>query len=334
MARVVFRGRTEPRPYVPVGAPAVLLRSVTVLYDGEAIDGGVVRLVPADLDAARRPEIDEVDDWGPWSRWVERAVTDESIVYFAVEEDGALVGEIFLHDIDRDLRDAYVGCRIYEEVQRGRGLGRAALAAVARWTSEHVAVDRLYAIARADNHASCRVAQRCGFELVGTAREDENRNVYCLELIRSSLPGSLPDRPARLSVVECIFCSIVEGDATSWRVHEDEATVAFLDIGQVTPGHTLVVPRRHASDIWALSEDEAAMVMRSVHQVAAQLRRSLQPAGLNVTQSNGAAAWQEVFHYHVHLVPRYGNDGLRPPWRATNPTPEDLTAILGRITSA
>jgi len=127
--------------------------------------------------------------------------------------------------------------------------------------------------------------------------------------------------------MDCIFCSIVEGATPSWRVHEDEVTVAFLDIGQVTPGHTLVVPRRHAPDIWSLTEDDAAAVMRSVHRVAAQLRERLQPLGLNVTQSNGAAAWQEVFHYHVHLVPRYGNDGLAPPWQQTWPSQEELADI-------
>jgi len=132
--------------------------------------------------------------------------------------------------------------------------------------------------------------------------------------------------------VDCIFCSIVAGAAPAWRVYEDGETIAFLDIRPTTAGHTLVVPRRHAADIWSLSEDEAAAVMRSVHRVAAQLRERLRPRGLNITQSNGAAAWQEVFHYHVHLVPRYGGDGLAPPWRPTRPTPEALAEVQRRIT--
>jgi histidine triad (HIT) family protein len=132
--------------------------------------------------------------------------------------------------------------------------------------------------------------------------------------------------------VDCIFCSIVTGAAPSWRVHEDDDAVAFLDIDQATPGHTLIVPRRHVPDIWSLSEDEAATVMRSVHRVAARLREALRPDGLNVTQSNGAAAWQEVFHYHVHLVPRYGDDGLVPPWRPTRPPRDALAAVHQRIT--
>ncbi len=130
---------------------------------------------------------------------------------------------------------------------------------------------------------------------------------------------------------ECIFCSIATGQAQFWRVYEDEATVAFLDIGQATPGHTLVVPRRHARDIWSLSEDEAARVTRTVHRVAFLLRDRLAPLGLNVTQSNGRAAWQDVFHYHVHVVPRYGNDALVPPWRSTSPSAETLSATQRQI---
>jgi histidine triad (HIT) family protein len=131
--------------------------------------------------------------------------------------------------------------------------------------------------------------------------------------------------------MECIFCSIVAGAAPSWVVDQDDVAVAFLDISQATPGHTLVVPRRHAPDIWSLSADEAASVMRSVHRVAGRLRDTLQLAGMNITQSNGAAAGQEVFHYHVHLVPRYGGDVLAPPWRSGRAAPDVLAAVHRRI---
>lgn len=127
--------------------------------------------------------------------------------------------------------------------------------------------------------------------------------------------------------MNCAFCRILEGALPSWRVYEDEHAVAFLDKGQVTRGHMLVVPRRHAEDIWALSEDEARNVMRAVHRVACLLRDTLGPQGLNVTQANGTAAWQEVLHYHVHLIPRYGDDGFRPPWRSTSPTQEQLSEV-------
>jgi histidine triad (HIT) family protein len=106
---------------------------------------------------------------------------------------------------------------------------------------------------------------------------------------------------------------------------------AFLDKGQVTRGHTLIVPRRHAEDIWALTEDEADAVMRSVHRVARLLRERLDLLGLNITQANGRAAWQEAFHYHVHLIPRYGNDWFRPPWRSTSPTQERLSEVQQQL---
>ncbi|MGH9169776.1 MAG: HIT family protein [Acidimicrobiales bacterium] len=134
-------------------------------------------------------------------------------------------------------------------------------------------------------------------------------------------------------MADCLFCSIVAGMERAWRVYEDEAAVAFLDRGQATAGHTLVVPRRHVPDIWATTSDEAAEVMRAVHAVALVLRDRLEPAGLNVIQSNGRIAWQEVFHYHVHLVPRYDADGLVPPWKPTRPDEAELDAVLARIRS-
>jgi histidine triad (HIT) family protein len=131
--------------------------------------------------------------------------------------------------------------------------------------------------------------------------------------------------------VDCTFCKIFEGALPSWRVYEDENCIAFLDKGQATRGHTLVVPRRHAEDIWALSEEEARDVMRTVHRVARLLRDKLGPPGLNVTQANGKAAWQDVFHYHVHLIPRYGNDEFHPPWRSTSPTPQQMSDVLQQL---
>ena len=131
--------------------------------------------------------------------------------------------------------------------------------------------------------------------------------------------------------MDCTFCKILEGLLPSWRVYEDENSIAFLDKGQVTRGHTLVVPRRHAEDIWALSEDEARAVMRSVHRVARLLREKLSLLGLNVTQANGRAAWQEVFHYHVHLIPRDGNDAFRPPWRSTSPSKDQLIDVQQQL---
>ena len=131
----------------------------------------------------------------------------------------------------------------------------------------------------------------------------------------------------------CTFCSIVAGTARSWVVHEDETAVAVLDRAPATQGHTLVLPRVHAPDLWTLTADDAAAVMRTVHHVALLLREGLAAPGLNVMQSNGRAAGQEVLHYHVHLVPRHGGDGLLPPWTGTVATDVELDTVLGRLTS-
>lgn len=130
---------------------------------------------------------------------------------------------------------------------------------------------------------------------------------------------------------ECIFCAIVAGDAAAFIVAEDDRTVAFLDRGPATPGHTLVVPRFHAADLWAITESDACAVMAMAKRVAALLDERLTPDGLNLTQSNRSAGWQDVFHFHLHVIPRWAGDGLVPPWRATRPSEEVLASTLARL---
>lgn len=132
-------------------------------------------------------------------------------------------------------------------------------------------------------------------------------------------------------MVDCIFCQIVAGEAPAYLVAEDEQTVAFLDRGQASEGHTLVVPRTHATDIWDISEAEASAVMVMAKRVAQLLDERLSPEGLNLTQSNRAAGWQDVFHFHLHVIPRWSGDGLVPPWRPTHPSEAQLAATLTRL---
>jgi histidine triad (HIT) family protein len=105
---------------------------------------------------------------------------------------------------------------------------------------------------------------------------------------------------------DCIFCAIAASDAPAHRVVEDDETVAFLDINPVTRGHTLVVPRAHAEGVWDLASDDAAAVMRTGWQVALMIGNTLRPEGLNLFQATGAIAGQTVFHFHLHVLPRYG----------------------------
>lgn len=130
---------------------------------------------------------------------------------------------------------------------------------------------------------------------------------------------------------ECILCRIVAGDASAFVVAEDDRTVAFLDRGAATEGHTLVVPRSHAADVWAIAEADACAVMAMAKRVAHLLDEKLAPDGLNLTQSNRPAGWQDVFHFHLHVIPRWMEDGLVPPWRPTYPSDDRLSATLANL---
>lgn len=130
---------------------------------------------------------------------------------------------------------------------------------------------------------------------------------------------------------DCIFCRIVGGDAPAFVVAEDDQCVAFLDRGQAAEGHTLVVPRVHSADIWTISESEACSVMAMAKRVAHLLDDRLAPDGMNLTQSNRPAGWQDVFHFHLHVIPRWAGDGLRPPWKPMRPSDDELASTLARL---
>lgn len=132
-------------------------------------------------------------------------------------------------------------------------------------------------------------------------------------------------------MAECIFCSIVAGASPAYVVLEDAQTMAFLARGPAAPGHTLVIPRMHAVDIWEVSDEDVAAVALMAKRVAHLLDDRLGPDGLNLTQSNRPAGWQEVFHFHLHVIPRWSGDGLVPPWRPTEPTDEELAATLASL---
>ena len=129
----------------------------------------------------------------------------------------------------------------------------------------------------------------------------------------------------------CIFCRIVAGEAESARVYEDERVLAFLNIAPATDGHTLVIPKRHARNIFDIAPADLAAVASIAKQVAQWQRERLPCDGVTLFQSNEEAGWQTVFHYHVHVVPRYEGDPLVPPWRpvpAARATLQELAARL------
>ena len=132
-------------------------------------------------------------------------------------------------------------------------------------------------------------------------------------------------------MADCVFCRIVAGQIPSTRVHEDELTLAFMDIGQVNPGHVLVAVKAHAENLYALDDSQAAAVQRTVARVARAIRDAFSPPGLSVYQANGKAAGQTVFHYHVHLVPRREGDGMALSWPVKNPPRDQLEKHAAKI---
>ncbi|MCM3161977.1 MULTISPECIES: HIT family protein [Metabacillus] len=133
---------------------------------------------------------------------------------------------------------------------------------------------------------------------------------------------------------DCIFCKIVKGEIPSAKVFENEHVIAFLDISQVTKGHTLVVPKVHRENIYELTPEIASKLFEVVPQIANSIKEEFQPVGLNLLNNNGEKAGQSVFHYHMHILPRYGKgDGFGAVWKshADQYTPEDLQEIANTI---
>jgi histidine triad (HIT) family protein len=132
-------------------------------------------------------------------------------------------------------------------------------------------------------------------------------------------------------MTDCVFCKIVARQIPATLVDEDEHTLAFMDIGQVNPGHVLVAVKKHAQDIFALDETQAAAVFRAAARVSRAIRDAFSPQGLSVYQANGKAAGQTVFHFHVHLVPRQERDGMELTWPVKNPPRDKLVDYAERI---
>lgn len=127
-----------------------------------------------------------------------------------------------------------------------------------------------------------------------------------------------------MAPADCIFCKIVAGELPASIVAEDERTISFMDINPATRGHALVIPRAHASDLLEVDADDLAAVAAAAQELARRAKDTLGAAGVNLINSCGAHAWQTVFHFHVHVIPRYAGDPLRLPW---TPTPGDQGEI-------
>jgi histidine triad (HIT) family protein len=125
-------------------------------------------------------------------------------------------------------------------------------------------------------------------------------------------------------VADCIFCAIVAGELPATVIASDERAIAIMDINPATRGHAIVIPRAHSQDIHDIGAEDLAAVIALAQLVAGRARRHLGAEGVSLMHSAGRAAWQTVFHFHIHVIPRYGGDPLVLPWV---PAPGDGDAI-------
>ncbi|MDX9706660.1 MAG: HIT family protein [Azospira sp.] len=130
---------------------------------------------------------------------------------------------------------------------------------------------------------------------------------------------------------QCIFCRLIAGEIPAARVHEDALTIAFMDVGQVNPGHVLVAARRHAATLFDLTPEEIAAVAQTAQRVAQAVRATFDPPGLMLLQANGREGDQTVFHCHMHVLPRHAGDGVALAWPRKNPPAELLVDYAGRL---
>jgi histidine triad (HIT) family protein len=132
---------------------------------------------------------------------------------------------------------------------------------------------------------------------------------------------------------DCLFCKIVAGDLPATVVDSDERTITFMDINPATRGHALVIPRDHASDLLAIGEDDLAACMAAAQRLAKRARERLGADGVNLLNSCGPAAWQTVFHFHVHVVPRYDDDPLELPWTPKPGDEDEIKAAAAELSA-
>lgn len=130
-----------------------------------------------------------------------------------------------------------------------------------------------------------------------------------------------------------IFSRIISGEIPAAKLYEDDQTLAFLDINPASRGHALVICKEELPDLLSLSPELAAAVARTTQTVARAIVAALAPDGFNVVQNNGAAAGQVVFHYHVHIIPRWEGDKALSHWRQGSATPEELRALAAAISA-
>ena len=133
---------------------------------------------------------------------------------------------------------------------------------------------------------------------------------------------------------DCVFCKIRDGEIPSMRVYEDDLTIAIMDINPLNAGHCLVIVKNHTPTIFDTAESDLQAAIATAQKVAIGLKAAVKPDGLNMLQANGAAAFQSVPHYHLHLIPRWNNDGKGFDWKLVPGDREQITKVGERVRAA
>ena len=133
---------------------------------------------------------------------------------------------------------------------------------------------------------------------------------------------------------DCVFCKIRDGELPSMRVYEDDHTLAIMDINPLNAGHCLVITKAHAPTLWDAKPEDLQAAIATAQKVAVALKTAVKPDGLNMLQANGAAAFQSVFHYHLHLIPRWNNDGKGFDWPLVPGDRAQIQAVGVRLREA
>jgi histidine triad (HIT) family protein len=130
---------------------------------------------------------------------------------------------------------------------------------------------------------------------------------------------------------DCLFCGIVAGSIPSETIDSDERTVAFMDINPATAGHALVVPRAHSADLLEIGAEDLSATTLAAQRLAKRMKEVLATDGVNLINACGAAAWQTVFHFHIHVVPRYADDPLKLPWIPEAGESDEIAAMAAKL---
>jgi histidine triad (HIT) family protein len=130
---------------------------------------------------------------------------------------------------------------------------------------------------------------------------------------------------------DCLFCKIVAGEIPSTIVAQDDRTISFMDINPGTRGHALVIPRNHAQDLLSIESEDLAACAHAAQLLAARAKETLRADGVNLVNSCGADAWQTIFHFHIHVIPRYKGDPLKLPWVPQPGDPDEIAAAAALL---